>query len=108
MGKFKILPFWERVKKSIRAHKISQKEFASYVGINYNTMKTWIYYDRVPDAYSACDIASALGVSMEYLTRGSEESAVKDHERETHQRKTTAAKIRKMARRIERDVSLIG
>jgi len=62
-------PFWDRTKKLIRAHKISQEKFAAYIGINFNTFKTWLYYRRIPDAITACDMADALGVSNVYNIR---------------------------------------
>ena len=101
-------PFWERVKSQIRAHKTTQKKFAEYVGINPYTFKGWLRFNRIPDAYTVYDISLALGVSMEYLMGGEDGQAVKKREKDTVSRKTAAADIRKMVKRIERKVELIG
>jgi transcriptional regulator with XRE-family HTH domain len=65
--------FWSRVKKELKAHRCSQKYLAEYVGIALQTLRGWIHYDRIPDAITACYIAEALGVTVEYLVRGNEE-----------------------------------
>ena len=102
------LPFWERTKKLIRAHKISQKNFADYVGINYNTLKFWMCYGFLPIADLACNIADALGVSVEYLVKGADEEAMKVREEEALTRKTAASEIKKMASLIKKNAGLIG
>ena len=101
-------PFWERVKRLIRAHKISQKKFCTYIGISYDTLRSWLKFNRIPDIYTACDIADALGVSVEYLARGTEGKAMECREREAIRRKTAAADIKKLALKIKKDASLIG
>ena len=100
--------FWGRVRILIRAHKISQEKFASYTGINYYTLKSWLYYDRIPDIYTACDIADALGVSVNYLARGDNKKSLDDRAKTVRLRKTAAASIRKMAQKIREDAGLIG
>ena len=62
--------FWSRTYNLIKACGISQENFCRLVGINYNTFRCWKYNNRIPDAVSACDIADALGVSVEYLVKG--------------------------------------
>ena len=104
----KSIPFWARVKDLIKAHKISQKDLAQYIDLNYNTLKNWIHFDRLPDAGTACAIASALGVTAEYLVWGIDGEFDKNHEKEVLTRKTAAANIRKLVKKIERDASLIG
>jgi len=64
------IPFWERVKFIIRAQKITQREFAARIKLKYSTMKFWMCYGLSPDADTACDIADALGVPVEYLVKG--------------------------------------
>jgi len=101
-------PFWERAIKLMRAHKISQEKFAVYIGINHNTLKSWIHFSRIPDAYTASDIADALGVSVEYLVKGVDGQAAGEREKETLVRKNAAADIKKMLRRIKKSTALIG
>ena len=102
------IPFWNRAKKHIRAHKISQKNFAEYIGVNYNTLKFWMCYGYYPDVKTTYDIATALGVSIEFLLTGEEGKAMKIREHETLARKTAAANIKKMALRIEKNAGVIG
>ena len=70
-------PFWTRTQILIKARKISQENFARLVGINYNTYRCWKYNNRIPDAVSACDIANALGVTVEYLVKGKDQAMKK-------------------------------
>ena len=107
MGRKKTFPFWVRVKKHIRAHKISQEKFAAYVGINFYTFKSWIYYNRIPDVITAYRMAIALGVTIEYLVTGSDGKAMEIRKNQARERKTAAAEIKKMARQIEKNTRLI-
>ena len=71
------LKFWERTHELIKTRKMSQEKFAQLVGINYNTFRCWKYNNRMPDAESACYIADALDVSVEYLVRGADRPAAR-------------------------------
>jgi len=84
MGTKILDPFWDRVKRLMKAHKISQKDFSAYINVSLQTFKCWLYYNRIPDAYTSCDIAEALI------------------------RKTAAAEIRKMSKIIRKNARLIG
>ena len=108
MRKKLLLPFWARTKSLIKSHKITQQKFAQYAEISYSTLKNWIYYGVLPDVNSAYKIATALGVSMEYLVTGADGKIVKRQERETLKRKIVTADIFKLARRIERNAEAIG
>ena len=101
-------PFWERVKKLMRAHKISQKEFSAYIDVSLPTFKCWIHNNRIPNAYTSCDIAEALGVSVEFLVRGVDGKAMENREKEALIRKTAAAEIKKMSKIIRKNARLIG
>ena len=98
----KLDPFWERTKKLLRAHKITQKKFSAYIGIKYATLKSWLYFSRLPDVYTACDIADALGVSVNFLVRGDDTKAVENREHRILKRKSAAAEIKKMALQIRK------
>ena len=100
--------FWDRVIKLIKAHKISREKFAAYIGISYNTLKSWILHNRIPDAYTTYYIAVSLGVTMEYLVEGSDGKASEQREQEAFARKTAAAEIRKMTKKIRECVKIIG
>ena len=108
MKKPQLLPFWERAKKLIRSHKISQKNFSAYVGIPFGTFKDWLCYGVYPDINSACKIAEALGVSLEFLIRGKDGQASERREKEAEKRKAAAAKIKKLAKNIEKNAGIIG
>ena len=102
------IPFWERAKKLIRAHKISQEKFAAYIGISFGTLKNWLCYGIIPDAETTYNIAVALGVSMEYLIKGTDGAANEQRKREALTRKIAAADIKNMALEIEKNAGLIG
>ena len=102
------LPFWERVKKHIKTHKISQRNFAAYVGIPFGTFRDWLCYGMYPDIRSASNIAEALGVSLEYLIRGADGQAAERRGKDALKRKNAAAKIKKMVKIIEKNAEVIG
>ena len=101
-------PFWERVKKLIKAHKTTKEGSASHAGINFSTLKKWICYSITPDLYSAYDITVALGVPMEYLVTGNDGEAIQSREEETLIGKTADADIKKMAIQTEKDANLLA
>jgi transcriptional regulator with XRE-family HTH domain len=101
--------FWGRVKILMRAHKISQKNFAAYIGVSFGTFKNWMGYNRLPDIYTACDIADALGVPIDYLARGEDGTRIslQNREKTVYMRKTAISSIKKMAMKIVKDIHLI-
>ena len=96
-----ITDFWQRVKVLIKAHKITQKEFAAYIGIPISTFRAWMHYKRVPDFITAFDIAVALGVSLEYLAKGKEDDT-------TEEEKLKRSGIKEAVARMKNDMELIG
>ena len=92
--------FWTRVKRLMKSHKISQKEFAQYTGIPVRTLWGWMYRDCIPDATRACLIAQALGVTVEYLVMGINDFNADDRIQRTSERKSAAQEIRKLALKI--------
>ena len=89
-------PFWQRVEDLLKAHKIGQEKFAEYIQVNPNTLRGWIYKNRIPDAYTSCDIADALGVTVEYLTRGRDGAGEELRMQQVEERKTASAYITKL------------
>jgi len=69
--------------------------------------RVWLSYGYYPDIKTAYDIAKALGVSMEYLLTGKDDLAGKSHAKETLTRKTAAADIKRMIKKIEIKAALI-
>ena len=100
-------PFWIRVKKLIRANKISQEKFAASIDLSYNTFKSWLSFNRIPDAYTTCAMAHALGVSVEYLVEGTDCKTIEIQKKEIYIRKTAAKEIKKMAFLINKNAGLI-
>jgi len=92
--------FWVRTYSLIKAHKISQEKFSRLVGIKYNTFRCWKYNDRIPDAVSACDIANALGVSVEYLVNGDNRANVRQKVKIEKERNITSSRVKKLALKL--------
>ena len=108
MSKINPIPFWERTKKLIKAHKITQEKFALYIGVVPGTFRNWIYYGIVPDVITASNIADALGVTVEYLVKGTDGKAMEEREKDVLLRKSAATDIRKMAFQIKKKAAMIG
>ena len=96
------LPFWERVKSLLRAQKITQKELAVLVDLKYSTLRFWLCYGYSPDVDTACDIASVLGVSVEYLAKGVKNKYVRKNVKKILVIKNTTKGIIKLAHQIEK------
>ena len=115
MGKFDVLAielyiivmnvddFWGRVEHQIKAHKISRKEFAEYINVPYSTFKSWLYYKRSTEVGTAYDIATALGVSVEYLVTGAEGKNEKERLKQTETRKSAGAEIKKLIGKLQEE-----
>ena len=95
-----IISFWNRVKYLIKTHKTSQEKIAVLIGIPFGTLRNWIYYNRIPDVITACDLAVVLGVSVEYLVYGKERNLAEERANRLLERKTAAAEINRLARII--------
>jgi len=98
--------FWVRVKALIKAHKMTQKQFARITGFSPNTVRGWIYHDRVPELSAAYVIAFTLGVSLEYLLGGKDKDIAKARIKELEMRKS-AARILKMIDKIQKELVLM-
>ena len=100
--------FWQRAKNLIKSHKISQHDFAVYIGIPPRTFWGWIHRNVIPDASRACLIAEALGVTVEYLVRGTDDDDLNDRQKRTSDRKTAVMEIRKLVKRINEKTKMLG
>ena len=98
MRKPEHIPYWDRVKKILRANKISQKNFAAYIDLNFYTLKFWMIYGYYPDAKTSYEIATALGVSSDYLVTGKEMPVIRDHRKKLLTRKKAAENIIKFTK----------
>ena len=94
--------FWERTKQLIKAHKMTQKQFAEYLGVPLQTLYGWIKHDRIPDTATAYEIAVVLGVTLDFLLGGSEADTADFRIRELAAR-DAAARILELAACIQEE-----
>ena len=96
--------FWTRVKSMIKAHKTTREKFAEYIGVPRSTFFRWMKDDIIPDVYTAYDIATALGTSLEYLVCGVDRKSEKQRAEQTETRKTTEAQVKILVRKLQEEV----
>jgi Helix-turn-helix. len=70
--------FWNRTKLLIKQQNTTQEFIAKQVGVTLGVFQGWIYNKRFPNAYQAVLIASALGVTVEYLVTGKDSNPYKE------------------------------
>lgn len=68
------IAFLNRIDEVLKDFSLSRNSFAEGLGISKGTMSTWKSRDILPIANTASKIAHALGVSVEWLIDGSENS----------------------------------
>jgi transcriptional regulator with XRE-family HTH domain len=95
--------FWGRVRPLIKAHKMTQKQFADYIGIPVNTFTGWMHYGRIPDTVAAYDMAVALGVTLNYLL-GGKEVKIADWRLKELAAREAAANILELTEQIQKEV----
>ena len=91
--------FWGRVKKLIKAHNLTQEQFAKHIDCPIGTLKGSMHFDRYPILPFAIDIATALGVSVEYLATGKDRE-IKDKRLKELSNRQAAVKISELASQI--------
>ena len=94
--------FWGRVKPLIKAHNMTQKQFAEYMGVSYNTFIGWMRWNRLPDTSTAYEMAIVLGVTLNYLL-GDRETKVADWRLKELTARKAAAHILELADQIEKE-----
>ena len=100
------MAFWDRVKKLIKAHKITQKQFAEYINMPSGTFEGLMYHNREPIVSLALDIATALGVTVEYLVNGNDRD-IKDKRLKELADRETAVRISKLSVQIQKETEKI-
>ena len=98
--------FWGRAKPLIKAHNMTQGQFADFLGIPYGTFKGWIRFDRVPDLSTAYAIAYALGVTLDYLFSGKDRDIAAKRLWEIEARKA-ADRVLELTKKIEKEMLLL-
>ena len=99
--------FWKRVKPLIKAHNMTQKQYAEYLGLSLSTLQGWIHYERVPEITMAYTIAVTLGVTLNYLLGGKERDIAAARKKELEAR-NSAARIVKLAEQIIKEAKSIN
>ena len=98
--------FWGRVKLLLKSYGMTQMQFAEHIGISLNTVKSWIYNDRVPDLSAAYSISFSLGVSLEYLLGGKDTELTEIRKTVIEARKA-AARILELTEEIQKQLKVI-
>ena len=94
--------FWGRVKPLIKAHKMTLREFAEYIGVSPNTFNGWISKNRIPDTEIAYQMAIILGVTMNYLLGGFE-AEIADWRFKELAAREAAARIMELSAKIQEE-----
>jgi transcriptional regulator with XRE-family HTH domain len=66
--------FWARVKQLAKTNKITQKKMAEIIDVPYKTFQGWLFKRIAPPLIEGFYIARILGVSVEYLLTGRQET----------------------------------
>jgi len=99
--------FWIRVRELIKTHNMNQEQFAAYIKVPVSTFQGWIYYKRIPDAITAFEMATALGVSVEYLVSGKDMDNTEIRLKELTARKA-ASRIDLLLGKIQTQTKALG
>ena len=97
--------FWKRVCDEIKIRKMSRKKFAENINVPYNTFKSWLYYERSVEVGTAHDIATALGVSLDYLITGTDVKGKKPRIERIEDRKTAKAEMKELLGRLQEEMA---
>lgn len=62
--------FWDRVNALVKERKMTQESLAEAADVKYQTLRNWSAREIFPQAPESVRIATALGVSVEYLVTG--------------------------------------
>lgn len=62
--------FWTRVDKRLKEKGASVRELSDAIGVSYDVVRQWRSKNRYPKGQLPMEIASWLGVSVEYLLSG--------------------------------------
>ena len=95
---------WKRVENLIKAHNIDRKKFLEYVGIPRSTYYSWLRNNRSMEIFTAYRIATALGVSLEYLVTGIDGKSAEERMKQTEIRKTVEAEMKKLVVKMQEEV----
>ena len=100
------ITFWERAKPLIKAHNLTQREFADHLGISYFTLRGWIHHKRIPELSAAYDIALVLGVTLDYLISGKDKNFAARRLKEIEVRKASG-RVLKLTEQMQKELNKI-
>ena len=92
------MDFSERLEMIIKAQNMSQKAIAEYMGIRRPSVSDWKNLGTIPGADTAIKLAHFLGVSVEYLITGEDETGLTPEQRKL---------LRNYAKLDERDTQTV-
>jgi len=75
------MDFWIRLKHEIKAKNTTQEWVAGQIGVPLSTFRKWMTRKTYPNLKEGIEIARLLGVSVEYLTIGTEVESLDPLER---------------------------
>ena len=96
--------YWKRVFKLMKTHKISAEKFAEYIKIPRSTFYSWKRCKRSPEVGTAYNMATALGVSVEYLVTGENGKSVYVQMEQTETRKSAVSNVKKLASELQGEI----
>ena len=100
--------FKENLKEEITYQGLMLKEVALSAGLNAGSLNNYLRENAsVPSADIAVKIAKALGVSVEYLVMGKQESDTSHNENYTPEIRLLADKLMKMSTRDRKNVAAL-
>ena len=95
-----IKQFQKRINTLIHTNKESREEIALQIDFAYRTFLNWIYKNRIPNMESACNLAAALGVTVEYLVIAKDKKISENQMKRLLSHNTLALRISKLAGEI--------
>ena len=95
---------WKRVRELVKSHRISQTKFTDYISVSRSTYYYWLRHGISPDIYTAYNISTALGVSIEYLLTGTDNKGEQERMKRTEERKDTESQVKKLVLKLQEEV----
>ena len=99
--------FWDRVRRLLRNHKITQKQLADKTHIPLSTLTRWMHFGIIPDTARLYNIAVTLGVTSNILLGGGEKDIEERRIRELAARRALAI-VEDLAKKILVEVQEAG
>ena len=92
------------MKEHIKAHKISVEKFALYIDVPRSTLYRWMKDGLSVDVWTVYNIATALGVSLEYLITGKDGHDAEQRMQQIEDYKTRESNVRKLLGKMQEEM----